>query len=319
MVYKIALHYCLNSMAVQTKCSALVCLNNIFFGIVCALVIDADTSRNKESTAEKKFDFLIAVLFINLKQFCRTCRKNLFNMIQQKIAIIGSTSGIGRRMAELYAEKGHRVGISGRRLELLEEMKHQFPQQIEYECFDITGKENITKLQTLINKIGGLDILIISAGTGEPSKELSWKIDKTTVDTNVNGFIEIANWTFNYFLKQDHGQLVTISSVAAIRGGSWAPAYNASKAFQSNYFEGLSIKAGKMRKDITVTCIEPGFVDTKMAKGDGIFWLVPVDKAARQIIRAIEKKKRKVYISRRWWIIAKLMKWAPFWLYRKIG
>lgn len=240
-------------------------------------------------------------------------------MTQQKIVIIGASSGIGKRMAELYAGKKHRVGISGRRMELLQQIKHQFPQQIEYECFDVTGKENFSHLNILVNKLGGMDILVISAGTGEPSKELSWEIDKTTVDINVNGFVEIANWAFNYFLKQGHGQLVTISSVAAIRGGSWAPAYNASKAFQSSYFEGLSIKAKKMKKNISVTCIEPGFVDTKMAKGDGIFWLVPVDKAARQIIRAIEKRKRKVYISRRWWIIAQLMKYVPFWLYKKIG
>lgn len=240
-------------------------------------------------------------------------------MAQQKIAIIGATSGIGRRIAELYAEKEQRIGISGRRLELLEEIKHQFPQQIEYECFDVSGKENISHLKSLVNKLGGLDILVISAGTGELSKELSWKIDKTTVDTNVNGFIEIANWAFNFFARQDHGQLVTISSIAAIRGGSWAPAYNASKAFQSSYFEGLSIKARRMRKNITVTCVEPGFVDTKMAKGDGIFWLVPVDKAARQIISAIKNKKRKVYISRRWWIVARLLKWLPFWLYRRVG
>ena len=240
-------------------------------------------------------------------------------MAQQKIAIIGATSGIGRRIAELYAEKEQRIGISGRRLELLEEIKHQFPQQIEYECFDVSGKENISHLKSLVNKLGGLDILVISAGTGELSKELSWKIDKTTVDTNVNGFIEIANWAFNFFARQDHGQLVTISSIAATRGGSWAPAYNASKAFQSSYFEGLSIKARRMRKNITVTCVEPGFVDTKMAKGDGIFWLVPVDKAARQIISAIKNKKRKVYISRRWWIVARLLKWLPFWLYRRVG
>ena len=138
-------------------------------------------------------------------------------MAQQKIAIIGATSGIGRRMTELYAEKEQRIGISGRRLELLEEIKQQFPQQIEYECFDVSGKENISHLKSLVNKLGGLDILVISAGTGELSKELSWKIDKTTVDTNVNGFIEIANWAFNFFARQDHGQLVTISSIAAIR------------------------------------------------------------------------------------------------------
>lgn len=240
-------------------------------------------------------------------------------MIKQKVIIVGATSGIGKKIALLYAEKGHQIGITGRRLELLQEIKQQHPQLIDYECFDVTKSGITGNLRSLVDKLGGLDVLVISAGTGEPSKELSWDIDKATVDTNVNGFVEIANWAFNFFAKQEHGHLVTISSVAAIRGGSWAPAYNASKAFQSNYFEGLSMKARKMKKNIFLTCVEPGFVDTKMAKSDGIFWLVPVEKAARQIIWAIEKKKRKVYISRRWWIIAKIMKWTPYWVYRKMG
>ena len=241
-------------------------------------------------------------------------------MIQpKKIVIIGATSGMGRRMAELYIEKGDKVGISGRRLELLQEIKQQFPQQVEYECFDVTKSENISHLKALVSKLDGLDILIISAGGGDISKELDWQLDKLTVDTNVNGFIEIANWTFNYFLKQGHGQLATISSIAAIRGGSWAPAYNASKAFQSSYFEGLAIKARRLKKDIAVTCIEPGFVDTHMAKGDKKIWVLPVDKAAKRIIKAIEKKKRKSHLSLRWWLIAKLIKVLPYWLYRKIG
>lgn len=238
---------------------------------------------------------------------------------QKKIVIVGATSGIGRRMAELYVQNGHRVGITGRRSELLQEIQQQAPQNIEYECFDVTKKENARHLETLVNKLGGLDLLVISAGGGDVSKELDWQLDKLTVDTNVNGFVEVANWSFNYFARQCYGQLATISSLAAIRGGSWAPAYNASKAFQSNYFEGLAIKARRMKKNIAVTCIEPGFVATKMAKSDKLFWVVPVEKAARQMIRAIEKRKRKVYISRRWWIIAKILKWVPHWLYRRIG
>ena len=239
--------------------------------------------------------------------------------MEKKIIIIGSTSGIGRRMAEIYAGKGNIVGISGRRKYLLDEIQMQFPQQIVTECFDVTRNENIFRIKSLIEKLGGLDILIISAGIGEPLKELSWETDKKTVDTNVNGFIEIANWTFNFFLKQEYGQLVTISSIAANRGNSWAPAYSASKSFQSIYFEGLAIKAQKMKKNIFVTCIEPGYVNSKMAKGNKKFWIVPLNKAALQIIRAIEKKKRKAYISRRWWLISKLMKWVPYWLYRKFG
>jgi short-subunit dehydrogenase len=236
-----------------------------------------------------------------------------------KIIIIGATSGIGRRMAELYAQQGHHVGISGRRKELLDEIQQQHPGQVESECFDVTGTENISRIESLINKLGGLDILVYSSGIGEPNKELDWQLDKQTVDTNVNGFIEICNWTFNYFVKQGYGQLVTLSSVASHRGNSWAPAYSASKAFQSNYFEALAMKAFRMKKNIAITCIEPGFVKSKMAKGNKLFWLVPLDKAARQILQAIEKRRRRAYISKRWWLVGRLMRLMPFWIYKRLG
>lgn len=239
---------------------------------------------------------------------------------QQKVIIVGATTGIGRKLAELYIQKGFKVGVTGRKLNLLNEIKEQYPEQSEYECFDVTKDENIARLDSLVNKLGGLDILIISSGWGKPSEKLDWGIDKKITDTNVNGFVEIANWAFSYFVQQGHGQLVTISSVAANRGSSYSPAYAASKSFQSSYFEGLAIKARRLKKKISITCIEPGFVNTKMAHGgDKMFWVVPVEKAARQIIRGIERKKRKVYISRRWWLIVKLMKWAPYWLYKRIG
>ena len=236
-----------------------------------------------------------------------------------KIIIVGATSGIGRKMTELYTQKGYKVGITRRRKELLDEIQNSFPALIQTECFDITGHQNISHLENLVKKLGGMDILVISAGGGDISKELDWQLDKLTVDTNVNGFVEIANWGFNFFVKQNHGSLATISSIAAIRGNSWAPAYSASKAFQSNYFEGLAIKAARMKKDISVTCIEPGFVDTKMAKGDKKIWVISVEKAARRIIMAIEKKKRKSFLSIRWWLVAKLLKLLPYWLLKRIG
>ena len=237
----------------------------------------------------------------------------------KKIIIVGATSGIGRKMAELYAAAGNIVGITGRRKELLNEIENIFPDKIKSECFDVTGDENIERLTSLIQKIGGLDILVYSSGIGVLSKEVDWEIDKLTVDTNVYGFIEVCNWAFNYFSRQGHGSMAVISSIGANRGNSWVPAYSASKAFQSNYFEALAIKAKRMKRVIGIICIEPGFVDTKMVEGYKRFWVVPLDKAARQIIAGIEKKKQKVYISKRWWLIARLMRLAPFWLYRKIG
>ena len=237
----------------------------------------------------------------------------------KRIIIVGATSGIGRKMAELYAAAGNIVGITGRRKELLDEIDNMFLGKIKTECFDVTGNENIERLTALIQKIGGLDILVYSSGIGELSKGLDWEIDKLTVETNVKGFIEIANWGFNYFLDKGVGRMAVISSIAANRGNSWAPSYSASKAFQSNYFEALAIKANKMKKNIGITCVEPGFVATKMAKGNKRFWVVPLEKAARQIMKAIEKKKQKAYISKRWWLVARLMRLIPFWLYKKIG
>jgi len=229
----------------------------------------------------------------------------------KKIIIIGATSGIGRTLAELYTKRGDIVGITGRRNELLE--------GDHTECFDVTGNDNIQHLQNLLQKTGGMDILIYNAGYGEVSKTLEWELDKKMVDINVNGFVEIINFAFNYFVKQGHGHVVTTSSIAAIRGNSQAPAYSAGKAFQSVYFEGLYMKAKKMKWNVHVTDIQPGFVDTKLAQADKLFWVAPVTKAAKQIISAIDKRKRKAYITKRWWLIAQLMKIAPGFIYHRIA
>ena len=236
----------------------------------------------------------------------------------QKIIIVGATSGMGRRLAEIYAEKNWKVGITGRRQNLLDELTQKHPGKVESECFDVKIPECISKMNLLVEKLGGMDVLLISAGGGDVSNELSWELDKWMVETNVNGFIQIANWGFNFFVRQGYGHLAVISSIASNRGNREAPAYSASKAFQSVYFEGLALKAARLNNKIIVTCIEPGFVATKMAKSDKLFWVVPVDKAARQIISAIEKKKRKVYISRRWRLIAWILKNLPYSIYRRI-
>ena len=78
----------------------------------------------------------------------------------------------------------------------------------------------------------------------------------------------------------DHGggHLVVITSVGGLRGGGAAPAYNASKAYQINYAEGLRQRAAKSGLPLPVTDIRPGFVATKMAKGEGLFWVMPVDR-----------------------------------------
>ena len=180
------------------------------------------------------------------------------------------------------------------------------------------GNENEQMVGNLIKELGGLDLLIYNSGYGDPSIQLSWEIENRTTKTNVNGFVEIVSFAFNFFIEQGKGQIAITSSVAAVRGNSWAPAYSASKAFMSNYAEGLNAKASRLKKNIVVTDIRPGFINTKMAKGNKQFWVVGKEKAVAQIMTAIKNKKRVVYISRRWWLVAQVMKLLPYSIYRRI-
>lgn len=237
----------------------------------------------------------------------------------KKIIIIGATSGIGKALAIRYLKAGHFVGITGRRSHLLDEIKQQYPQQTFTSTFDVTGNESIAHLEKLIEQLQGMDLFIYNSGYGEASKELYWAMDKKTTLINVNGFAETTNYAFNYFVKQGRGQIAAISSISAYRGNSWAPAYGASKAYMSNYMEALSIKAYRMKLPIYMTDIQPGFVLTDMAKGNKLFWMAPLEKATTQMIEAIEKKKRRVQITKRWKISAWVLKWLPFSFYKKIG
>jgi short-subunit dehydrogenase len=202
---------------------------------------------------------------------------------------------------------------------LLISLQNKFPKNIVTECFDVTQKENIPHLQSLIQKLDGLDILIYNSGYGEISKPLDWDIEKLTTDVNVNGFVEIICYAFNYLINQGHGQIACISSVASIRGNSMAPAYSASKAFESNYMEGLWVKAKKLKKDISVTDIQPGYVATRLSQGSKKFWEASPQKAAQQIYESINRKKKRVYVTKRWWLVAKILKWLPDFLLSRFG
>lgn len=232
--------------------------------------------------------------------------------------IIGATSGIGEGLANIMTSKGYRVGITGRRNTLLENIKARNPSQIEAKQVDVTASDCIEKLEELVKTIGKADLIVISSGTGDINQNLDFEIEKRTIDVNVLGFTAIADWAFRYFEKQGKGHLAAITSVASLRGAAEAPAYNATKAYQTNYLEALSIKASKLKLPIVVTDIRPGFVNTDMAKGEGLFWVASVEKATTQIYKAIEQKNRIAYVTKRWGIIAFLLKALPYSIYKKI-
>lgn len=233
--------------------------------------------------------------------------------------VIGASSGIGKALVELLLKKGWKVGITGRRLPLLEELKATAPGRVHCHYQDIqdvtASPKAIAQLWSVFEKI---DLVIVSSGMAHLNSSLKWELEKESIQTNVVGTARVYQFVYEQFKVQGYGHLVGISSIASIRGNRHSPSYGASKAFQANYLEALRCMSKKHKHNIDITDIQPGFVDTAMAKGDGLFWVAAVDKAARQILHAIEQKKRKVYVSRRWGGIAFLLKRLPAWLYERI-
>lgn len=237
----------------------------------------------------------------------------------KRAIIIGATSGIGKGLAKFLVYNNYKVGITGRRTELLDELRLENPNSFFIKTFDITDIKNApNRLDELTTELGGLDLLIISSGTGDLNDSLDFTIEKQTIDTNVLGFTCVADWTFNYFEKQKFGHLVAISSVSGLRGSRQGPAYNATKAYQINYLEALRQKATFLKYPVFVTDIRPGFVDTDMAKGEGQFWVSTVDKATRQIFNAIKRKKKIVYVTKRWRLIGAILKRIPRQIFDKM-
>ena len=232
--------------------------------------------------------------------------------------VIGASSGMGRELARLLVEDGYKVAITGRRRELLEELQSRNPENYIVSCFDCTEMNNTGELEQIRAQLGDIDLIILSAGKGEINKELDFHIENTANRLNVMAFTEIVTWAFNYFKNRRKGHLAVITSIAGLRGGRVAPAYNASKAYQVHYLEGLRQRVKRLNLPLYITDIRPGFVDTDMAKGGGKFWVVPVKKASSQIYRALRRKKDVVYVSRRWRLIAWILKLLPPKLYKRM-
>ncbi len=234
--------------------------------------------------------------------------------------IFGATSGIGKQLVGHLVKDGYKVAITGRRQELLEAIKETHLHSVSTYKHDVQDLEaSVSAFNAIVSELKTIDLVIHSSGVGYENPKLEWEKEYDTIQTNVLGATRIYDLTFNLFKAQGFGHLAAISSIASLRGNRESPAYFASKAYQVNYLESLYFKTKEVKGGkVHITDIRPGFVDTKMALGDGIFWMASLEKATRQIYNAIKRKKRRVYISKRWNLIALVLKVAPSWLIKKV-
>ncbi len=236
----------------------------------------------------------------------------------KKAIIIGATSGIGQEVARLLVLQDWRIGIAGRREDALKCMQQAAPEQIEIQCLDVTKDDATLLLNKLIERLGGMDLFFLSSGVGYQNRDLEPEIELNTARTNVEGFIRMVIAAFDYFKKTDGGHIAVISSIAGTKGLGVAPAYSATKRFQSTYIDALTQLSRMQHLNIRFTDIRPGFVATDLLRNGKYPMLMRADKVALHIVRALKRKKRVVVIDRRYGLLVFFWRMIPRWLWERL-
>lgn len=203
--------------------------------------------------------------------------------MDKRAIVIGASSGIGREVAKLLMKEGWTVGVAARRVDKLEELDAAAVEQI-----DVTREQATERLQTLISKLGGMDLFFYASGIGKQNRELKEDIELATVGTNGVGFTRMIGEAYRYFAERGHGHIAAITSIAGTKGLGPAPSYSATKAMQNVYLQALEQQANARGLKIHFTDIRPGFVDTDLLKGDFHYpMMLKPERVAREILYAI--------------------------------
>lgn len=242
-------------------------------------------------------------------------------MTTKRAIIVGASSGIGREVARLLLREGYDIGIAARREDRLTTLKEEMAAEgnVEVLPIDITADDATERLEQLIQRLGGMDLYFHASGIGKQNRELEPDTELQTVQTNALGFIRMIGAAYRYFAEQGSGHIAAITSIAGTKGLGPAPAYSATKAMQANYLEALEQQARNRKLRIYFTDIRPGFVDTDLLSGDFRYpMMLKPEKVARQIVRAIRRKRHVIVIDWKYRLLNMAWRCIPRCIWRNI-
>lgn len=244
----------------------------------------------------------------------------------KRVILVGATDGIGKALAEVYASRGCWVALLGRDPGKLAavgaDLARRFPDAtVRTVVCDLTDRARLEPAyREAVAAIGHCDVFVQNAavmldGDGESSDPAA---DALMFDVNTTAAAVMLGLAANDFSIARRGTLVGISSIAGDRGRKRNPAYCASKAGLSAFLEGLRNRLAP--RGVKVVTVKPGFVATRMMAGrENAFWVSPVEEAARTIVRRVAKGDEVFYVTRRWGLVALVMRHVPRFLFKRLG
>jgi short-subunit dehydrogenase len=238
------------------------------------------------------------------------------NFQNKVILITGASSGIGCELARQFAEYDCKLALLARREILLNEIEkeliHINKNVISIKC-DVSSSHNVNAaVKTVVGAFGKIDIAVLDAGINIKTKTLEFDsfAAEEIFDVNVVSMAYFFEELIPIF-KNNGGMFVGISSLADGRGFPLSGLYCASKAAVTLFLESQRIELKPL--NIKVITVKPGFVKTPMTDSNRFKmpFLMDVKKAAKIIVKGIEKEKRVIQFPWQTVFGAKLLRILP--------
>lgn len=234
------------------------------------------------------------------------------------VAIFGATSGIAKECARQWVSAGvTRFHLVGRDRDALEVVSHDLSARnsdvvVLTHVGDLTSWQDISRMSAEIQAHEVPDIVLIAQGT-LPAQELVQRdLSALSQSLEINAISPVmcAEACVNV-MQATGGTIAVIGSVAGDRGRQSNYSYGAAKALVDTYVRGMQHRLFSSK--LNMLLIKPGPVNTPMTAGLGLKpgALAPVSTVARDIIRAIEKKKSVVYTPAKWGLIMAVVRAVP--------
>ena len=185
--------------------------------------------------------------------------------------ITGATSGIGEATARLLAEEGYDLIITGRRSQRLRALKKELEKNFRVEVlplsFDVRDRQQCeAELGSLPEGFREIDLLVNNAGVAaglehiDKGDPLDWD---AMIDTNVKGLLYITRVVSGMMVRQGHGHIVNIGSIAGTQPYENGAVYCSTK--HAVHALSQAMRADLLRSGIRVTEIRPGMVETEFS------------------------------------------------------
>jgi short-subunit dehydrogenase len=241
----------------------------------------------------------------------------------QRVLITGPARGIGNRTARLAAARGARLGLIGLEPARLAALAGELGEGHHWAECDVTDQDSLDDaVASTVTALGGIDVVVANAGIGHLGRPVTAGPAESivrTIDVNLNGVVRTVSATLPHLI-QARGYALLISSVAAFTAMPGMAAYCASKAGVEQFGNVLRLETAHL--GVSVGTAHPIWIDTDLVREfsaaapsfaiarSKLPWplnsLVSADACATALVRAIERRQRKIYVPRRMAVVQAL-------------